>query len=241
MAQGALARARAPIRIPENEPEHAVITEHSAHLAEDLDQGGDILFGRRLETDLSRAALIITQLKIGRAGDHALDGSIPQWNCSRIATDDHRVSSCRPRPGAKGAGRFFPPPCGRRGACAKTTASDFVTRRGRFCPARREMCAAICLAWGRASTYEGGRMALPDDVARMGGRWGEEQDEKLRRAGRAPASRAGTDAGRAGRADQGAQRKAGVAEADHGYRARSLRRAAGSGAEADRARAKALP
>src|SRR5712692_11380096 len=109
MAQGALARARAPIRIPENEPEHAVITEHSAHLAEDLDQGGDILFGRRLETDLSRAALIITQLKIGRAGDHALDGSIPQWNCSRIATDDHRVSSCRPRPVLKAPGAFFRP------------------------------------------------------------------------------------------------------------------------------------
>src|SRR6266851_5668388 len=35
------------------------------------------------------------------------------------------------------------------------------------------MCAAICLAWGRGSTYEGGRLALPDDVARLGGwKWG---------------------------------------------------------------------
>ena len=80
MAQGALARARAPIRIPENEPEHAVITEHSAHLAEDLDQSGNVLLRRRLETDLSRAALIIAQLKIWRAGHNALDGLIPQWN-----------------------------------------------------------------------------------------------------------------------------------------------------------------
>src|SRR5216684_5202979 len=111
----------------------------------------------------------------------------------------------------------------------ENTGVRFCDAPGLFFPARREMCAAICLAWGRASTYEGGRSALPDDVARMGGRWGEEQDEKLRRAGRAPASRAGTDADRAGRADQGAQRKAGVAEADYRYRARSLRRAAGSG------------
>src|SRR5216683_6537993 len=92
MAQGALARPRAPIRIPENEPEHAVVTEHAAHLAEDLDQGGDILFGRRLETDLATAALIVTQLKIGRAGHHALDGLSTQWNSSRIATNDHRLS-----------------------------------------------------------------------------------------------------------------------------------------------------
>src|SRR6266852_6512656 len=112
MAQGALARARAPIRIPENEPEHAVITEHSAHLAEDLDQGGDILFGRRLETDLARAALIITQLKIGRAGHHALDGLSTQWNSSRIATDNHQVSSCRARPGAKRRRALFPPLAG---------------------------------------------------------------------------------------------------------------------------------
>src|SRR6266852_8340662 len=112
MAQGALARARAPIRIPENEPQDAVVTEHAAHLAEDVDQSGDVLLRRRLETDLSRAALIITQLKIWRAGHDALDGLITQWNSSRVATDDHRRSSCRPRPGAKTAGRFFPPLAG---------------------------------------------------------------------------------------------------------------------------------
>src|SRR5229473_6822341 len=111
MAQGALARARAPIGIPENEPQGAVVTEHAAHLAEDVDQSGDVLLRRRLKTDLATAALIIAQLKIWRAGHNALDGSIPQWNCSRIATNDHRRSSCRPRPGAN-AGRFFPPLAG---------------------------------------------------------------------------------------------------------------------------------
>jgi hypothetical protein len=90
MAQGALARARAPIRIPENEPQDAVVTEHAAHLAEDVDQSGNVLLRRRLKTDLAPAALIIAQLKIWRAGHNALDGLIPQWNSSRIATDDHR-------------------------------------------------------------------------------------------------------------------------------------------------------
>src|SRR5713226_7641832 len=142
MAQGALARARAPIRIPENEPQDAVVTEHAAHLAEDVDQSGNVLLRRRLKTDLAPAALIIAQLiiaqliiaqlKIWRAGHNALDGLIPQWNSSRIATDNHRVSSCRPRPGAKGAGRFFPPLAGGAALAQKRTASDFVTCRDVF-------------------------------------------------------------------------------------------------------------
>ena len=85
MVQPALARARAPIRIPENEPQDAVVTEHAAHLAEDVDQSGNVLLRRRLKTDLAPAALIIAQLiiaqlKIWRAGHNALDGLIPQWN-----------------------------------------------------------------------------------------------------------------------------------------------------------------
>src|SRR5712692_2217854 len=133
MAQGALARARAPIRIPENEPEHAVITEHAAHLAEDVDQSGDILFGRRLETDLAGAALIITQLKIWRAGHHALDGLSTQWNSSRIATDDHRLS---PAVRARALNRraLFPAPCGRRGACAKKNGVRFRDAPGTVLP-----------------------------------------------------------------------------------------------------------
>src|SRR5260370_35561103 len=79
MAQGALARARAQIRIPENEPQDAVVTEHAAHLAEDVDQSGNGLLRRRLKTDLAPAALIIaqliiTQLKIWRADHHT-----PAW------------------------------------------------------------------------------------------------------------------------------------------------------------------
>src|SRR5713226_5557901 len=133
MAQGALARARAPIRIPENEPEHAVITEHSAHLAEDLDQGGDILFGRRLETDLSRAALIITQLKIGRAGHHALDGLSTQWNSSRIATDDHRLSPAVRARVLKAPGAFFRPLRAAR-RLRKNNGVRFRDGPGRFFP-----------------------------------------------------------------------------------------------------------
>src|SRR6266852_4918756 len=136
---------------------------------------------------------------------------------------------------------LFPAPCGRRGACAKTTASDFVTRRESF--ARRGAKCAPQSVWlggeGRLMKGEEWRCQMMSLGWAAGG--GEEQDEKLRRAGRAPASRAGTDADRAGGADQGPQRKAGVAEADYRYRARSLRRAAGSGAEADRARAEARP
>src|SRR6266849_5478321 len=121
MAQCALVRARAPIGIPENEPQDVVVTEHAAHLAEDVDQSGDVLLRRRLKTDLATAALIIAQLKIWRAGHNALDGLITQWNSSRIATDDHRRSSCRPRSGAKGAGRFFPPLAGGAALAQKRT------------------------------------------------------------------------------------------------------------------------
>src|SRR5216683_2978464 len=98
MAQGALVRARAPIGIPENEPQDAVVTEHAAHLAEDVDQSGDVLLRRRLKTDLATAALIIAQLKIWRACYYALDRIIAQWNSSRIATNDHRVPSRFARP-----------------------------------------------------------------------------------------------------------------------------------------------
>src|SRR6266849_9632506 len=106
MAQGALVRARAPIGIPKNEPQDAVITEHAAHLAEDVDQSGDVLLRRRLETDLATAALIVTQLKIGRAGHHALDGLSTQWNSSRIATDDHRLSPAVRARALKAPGAF---------------------------------------------------------------------------------------------------------------------------------------
>src|SRR5216683_4751856 len=144
-AQGSgAAPVGAPVRIAQDEPKYAIVTEHAADLAEDVDQSGDVLLRRRLETDLAGAALIITQLKIWRAGHDALDGLILQWNSSRVATNDHRLSSCRPRPCAEAPGAFSAP-CGRRGACAKTTASDFVTCRDVFSPARREMCAAICL------------------------------------------------------------------------------------------------
>src|SRR6266852_6321880 len=112
MAQGALVRARAPIGIPQNEPQNAVAAQHTAHLAKDFDEGGDVSLGRRLESDLTLAARVIAQLKIRRAGYHALDRLITQWNSSRIATDNHQVCSCRPRPGAEGAGRFFPPLAG---------------------------------------------------------------------------------------------------------------------------------
>src|SRR5713101_5905960 len=98
--QAALARSRAPMGIPQNEPKNTVVAEYAPHLAKDFNQGGDVSLRRRLEADLATAALIITQLKIRRAGHHALDRLIAQWNSSRIATDNHQVCSCRPRPGA---------------------------------------------------------------------------------------------------------------------------------------------
>src|SRR5216683_2941257 len=119
--------------IPQNEPKNAIVAEHAPHLAKDFNQGGDVSLRRRLEADLATAALIITQLKIRRAGHRALNSFIMQWNSSRIATDDHRVSSCRPRPGAKGAGRFFPPLAG--GArLRKNIGVRFRDGPGRFFP-----------------------------------------------------------------------------------------------------------
>src|SRR5216683_6028023 len=215
MAQGALARARAPIRIPENEPEHAVITEHSAHLAEDLDQGGDILFGRRLETDLATAALIVTQLKIGRAGHHALDGLSTQWNSSRIATDDHRLSPAVRARVLKAPGAFFRPLRAAR-RLRKNNGVRFRDAPGTVLPGAARNVRRNLWAWGRASSHEGGRRTLPEirSFAVYGG-WKKSED--LRRADRAPAQRAGADPERAGGADQGAQRRTGVAEADHRY------------------------
>ncbi len=58
---------------PIDEPEHAVVTEYAADLAKDFNQGGDVSLGRRLEADLTLAALIIAELEIGRAGYCALD------------------------------------------------------------------------------------------------------------------------------------------------------------------------
>ena len=59
------------------------------HLAKDFDQIGDVSLGRRFESDLTLAALIIAQLKIRRTGDHALDRLVSQWKFSGIATNDH--------------------------------------------------------------------------------------------------------------------------------------------------------
>jgi|SRR5580704_9279071 hypothetical protein len=114
----------------------------------DLNQGGDVLLKRRLETDLAPAALIITQLKIWRAGHHALDGLITQWNSSRIA---RAIIGSPPAVRARvlKAPGAFSAPCGRRGACAKTPASDFVTRRDSFAGAARWAPQSVGLGEGR--------------------------------------------------------------------------------------------
>jgi hypothetical protein len=66
------------------------------HLTKDFDQIVDVSLRRRLESDLALAALIIAQLKIRRAGDHALDALVTHWKFLRIATNDHRFfSACR--------------------------------------------------------------------------------------------------------------------------------------------------
>ena len=83
------------------------------HPTKDFDQIGDVSLRRRFESDLTVAALIIAQLKIRWAGDHALDGFVPQWEFSGIATNDHSALRL-PRPDAESAGRLFRP-CGRGG------------------------------------------------------------------------------------------------------------------------------
>jgi hypothetical protein len=109
MTQAALARVRAPVGIPQDEPKNAVAAEHAANFTEDLDQCRDISLWRCFESDLTLAALIIAQLKIGRAGYYALDRLIAQWNSSRIATNDHRLPSRFGRPLAKSEGAFSRP------------------------------------------------------------------------------------------------------------------------------------
>jgi hypothetical protein len=106
------------------------------------------LLKRRLETDLAPAALIITQLKIWRAVHHALDGLITQWNSSRIA---RAIIGSPPAVRARvlKAPGAFSAPCGRRGACAKTPASDFVTRRDSFAGAARWAPQSVGLGEGR--------------------------------------------------------------------------------------------
>jgi len=118
----------------------------------DLNQGGDVLLKRRLETDLAPAALIITQLKIWRAGHHALDGLISQWKCSRIATNDHWRSPLA-APECWKHRAFIPPlRAGRRSA--KTPAPDFVTWRDAF-PRHGAKCAPQSRGLRGCTRFEG--------------------------------------------------------------------------------------
>src|SRR3977135_2656193 len=100
------------------------------HPTKDFAQIGDVSLRRRFESDLTLAALIIAQLKIRGAGDHALDGFVSQWKCSGIATNDHWRSPLA-APECWKHRAFIPPlRAGRRRT--KIPAPDFVTWRDVF-------------------------------------------------------------------------------------------------------------